>query len=420
MTIAYIIVAILVLIVLSGFFSGMEIAYVASSRLMLEIDKNKGGLRGYILGTLFHKPDTYIATMLVANNIVLVIYGLLMSYLIDPILEGLGIERWLLIILDSLIATFFIIVFGEYLPKSSFKNKPNRAMQRFALPIYFFYILLYPISAACAWLSKVLSHISGKKDENVLAPELTMVDLDYYLASNLSNQGKTRELETEVKIMQKAIDFSAIRARDCMIPRNEIVACSVNTDLQTLKEAFVRTGLSKIVVYRETIDEVIGYVHAQEVFLGDGWQNRMKKALLVPGSMYGHKLMAELMQRKRSLAVVVDELGGTAGIVTFEDLVEEIFGEIEDEHDTERIIYRKKDNDTYIFSGRAEIDEINERFDIGLPESDEYNTLAGLIINEHRSIPEKGEIVVIDKYTFRILRSSSTRIELIEMSISDA
>lgn len=413
------IICILALILLSAFFSGMEIAYLASNRLMLEIDKDRGGARGFVLGKLFRNPDNYIATMLVANNIVLVMYGLLMSELISPLLQKGGLEPWLVIVVESLIATFLIIIFGEYMPKSSFKRNANGNMQRYAGLVFFFYILLYPISAFCTWLTRMFWRLPGRPGSGTLAPKLTIIDLDHYLSSNISAEGTSGELDTEVKIMQKAIDFSDIRARDCMVPRNEVVACELSTSLETLKKIFVKTGLSKLVVYQESIDDVVGYVHAQEVFKGEGWQQRMKKALFVPESIYGHKLMKELMQCNRSLAIVIDELGGTAGIVTLEDLVEEIFGEIEDEHDKARIVFRKIDDKHYIFSGRAEIDEINERFDLELPEEDDYNTLAGLILNHHRSIPRKNEVVEVGRFSFTIIRSSSTRIELIKLILLD-
>lgn len=414
----WILAAIVVLVIFSAFFSGMEIAYISSNRLMLEIDKDKGGVKGFILGRLFRSPDKYITTMLVANNLVLVMYGLLFSMLIDPPLQRMGLPPALVIILDSVIATFFIIIFGEYMPKSHMKKRANANMQRYAPLVFFFYIIFYPITAFCTWLTRLFSKAKNRNDLT-LAPKLTVIDLDHYLSSNLSSEGALGELETEVKIMQKAIDFSDLKARDCMIPRNEVVACSINTDLQTLRKQFVSTGLSKIIVYKDTIDEVLGYIHAKEIFAGSGWQQRMKKALFVPESIYGQKLMTELMASNRSLAVVLDELGGMAGIITLEDLVEEIFGEIEDEHDKENIVYRRLDDKTFVLSGRAEIDEINERFDIDLPEGDDYNTVAGFIISEHRSIPQRGEVVTIGAFSFSILRASSTRVELVKLTITD-
>ena len=408
---------IVVVVILSAFFSGMEIAYLSSDRLTMEISKEKKTLKGAILRMLFRNPDLYIATMLVGNNIVLVLYGLLMSALIDPGLHTLGLPAGLIIVLDSLIATFIIIIFGEYIPKRRFMLNANRAMQRNSFLILLFYIVLFPITLLATLITKLFSLVMGRGSSADITSKLTVVDLEQYLSENY--EGEEGHLDTEVKIMQKAIDFSRVKARDCMVPRNELIACEVETSLENLKKIFVSTGISKVIVFKEGIDEVIGYIHAQEVFRGEGWQNRIKKAPYVPESMYGHKLMRQLMQTKRSLAVVIDEMGGTAGIITLEDLVEEIFGEIEDEHDKTKIVIHKVSNSVFIISGRAEIDEINESCGINLPEEDEYNTLAGLIISIHRSIPQKGETVILDKFTFEILRSTSTRVELVKLTVSD-
>lgn len=408
--------SIVLVVILSAFFSGMEIAYLSSDRLTMEINKDKKTFKGAVLRMLFRNPDLYIATMLVGNNIVLVIYGLLMSALIDPALRALGLPAGLIIVLDSLIATFFIIIFGEYIPKSRFMHNANRAMQRYSLLVLLFYILLFPISILATLLTKLFSLLVGRGSSADITAKLTVVDLEQYLSENYD--GEEGHLDTEVKIMQKAIDFSNVKARDCMVPRNELIACEINTSLEDLKKIFVSTGISKVIVFKDGIDEVVGYIHAQEVFRGEGWQKRIKNAPYVPESMFGHKLMKQLMQTNRSLAVVVDEMGGTAGIITLEDLVEEIFGEIEDEHDKTKIIIHQASDSVFIISGRAEIDEINESCGINLPEEDEYNTLAGLIISIHRSIPQKGETVTFEKFTFHILRSTSTRIELVKLTVN--
>ncbi len=406
-------------ILLSAFFSGMEIAYLSSDRLTMEIKKDRKTANAAILRILFANPDLCITTLLVGNNIVLVVYGLLMSAFIDPLLSKLSLADGLIIVLDSFIATFFIIIFGEYRPKSYFKRKANQVMQRFSFAMFFFYVILYPISVFCVLLTKIISWFTGRGNNTGLAPKLTVVDLEHYLSNNFDNEGNGGELNTEVKIMQKAIDFSEVKARDCMVPRNELVACDLNTPLEQLKSMFVLSGLSKIIVYNQGIDEVVGYIHAQEVFRGEGWQKRIKKALYVPESIFGHKLMKLLMQSKRSMAIVIDEMGGTAGIVTLEDLVEEIFGEIEDEHDKATIVIKQTAENVYILSGRAEIDEVNETCNLSIPDEDEYNTIAGFIISEHRSIPKRGETVTIGNYVFEILRSSSTRIELVKLSITE-
>ena len=248
---------------------------------------------------------------------------------------------------------------------------------------------------------------------------LGRVDLDHYLAENMSGENEQNDLTTEVKIIQNALDFSGIQVRDCMIPRNEMIACELQTDIEVLKTTFIDTGLSKIIIYRQNIDDVVGYIHSSEMFRGQDWQKRINTTVFVPESMYANKLMRILMQRKKSIAIVIDELGGTAGMVTLEDLVEEIFGDIEDEHDTRKIIAKQLGPHTYLVSGRMEIDDVNERFGLSLPESDDYLTVAGFILNSHQNIPQANEVVEIAPYTFTILRSSSTKIELVKMSIDD-
>lgn len=398
----------------------MEIAYLTSDRLRIELDRNKGGLMGRILTLLFRNPENYVTTMLVGNNIVLVMYGLMMAQVLDPLLARFIGSDGVLLLLNSIISTLVIIVFGEYLPKSQFKKDPNSTMRHLAFPVVFFYIILYPISIFCTFLSRGILLLLGNRSRSIAQTRLTTVDLDHYLSENLSNNGIVGNLDTEVKILQNAIDFTDVRARDCMIPRNEIVACDLETSSEELTNIFISTGLSKVIVYRENIDDVIGYIHSSEMFRGEGWQKRMKTALYIPESTYGHKLMKLLMQKKKSIAIVIDEMGGTAGIVTLEDIVEELFGDIEDEHDRKKLIQRKLDDKNYILSGRSEIDDLNEQFNLGLPESDEYNTLAGLILAYNRDIPETKEVVVINHFSFKILRSSSTRIELIKLSILEA
>lgn len=414
------VLGVIALLILSAFFSGMEIAYLTSDRLRVEVDLSKGGVVSKALKMLFRNPDRYVTTVLVGNNIVLVMYGLLMSLILDPYLEQFIHSGWLLVLVDSLISTLVIIVFGEYLPKSQFKRNPNSAMRHFSLLSAFFYFLLLPITLFCSVLSRGFLRLMGVRgNQAVVHRHLTTIDLDHYLSDTLLHDDDQGTLNTEVKIIQNAIGFSDVRARDCMVPRSEVVACDLATPLETLRGIFVSTGLSKIIVYDGSIDNVVGYIHSSEMFRGDDWQERMKQALFVPESVFGHKLMKQLMQRKQSVAIVVDELGGMAGIVTMEDLVEEIFGDIEDEHDKKQLVIRQIDDSNYIFSARCEIDLINEEYHLNLPESDEYNTLAGLILAHHGDIPKTREIVEIGKLRFTILRSSSTRIELVKLTLLD-
>lgn len=408
---------ILITLLLSGFFSGTEIAFFSSDKVRLELDRNEGGLRGKALGLLYRNPDQMVTTLLVGNNIVLVVYGLLMAKLLTRPLENWTENDAIIVTVQSILSTVIILLTGEFLPKTIFKTNANRMMRLLALPIASIYILLYPLAKFFTGISRLFIRVIDKE----YVPESTglgRVDLDHYLAENMPVEKEANDLSTEVKIIQNALDFSNIQVRDCMIPRNEMIACERQTDIEVLKKTFIETGLSKIVVYRQNIDDVMGYIHSSEMFHGKDWQNRINTTIFVPESMYANKLMQLLMQRKKSIAIVIDELGGTAGMVTLEDLVEEIFGEIEDEHDTRKIIAQELAPDTYLLSGRMEIDELNERFGLSLPESDDYLTVAGFILQKHQNIPKANEIVEIEPYTFTIIRSSSTKIELVKMFIN--
>lgn len=410
---------ILISILFSGFFSGLEIAFLQSDKLRMELDRTQGGVVGKILSMLFKHPDRYITTMLVGNNIVLVLYGLWLAQWIEPWLAQWISSEYIIVLCNSLIATLIIVVFGEYLPKVAYRKNPNRTMSRMAFPLLFVYIILFPVSMLCTFLSRFFLWIMGRKPSNEEGMRrLSTVDLEHYLSVNRSTEGANQEFDTEVKIIQNAIDFSNVQARDCMVPRNEIVACDISTDIERLKEMFVSSGLTKIVVYQQHIDHVVGYIHSAEVFKGADWQRRINTAIFVPESIYGHKLMSMMMKRKKTVAIVIDEMGGTSGLVTLEDLVEEIFGDIEDEHDTNRMIMKKQSEDVYILSGRLEIDSVNERFAIDLPESDDYMTIAGLILDANPHIPEVGDVVEIGRFTFKILRSTETKIELVQLKIN--
>ena len=412
----WLLVYIVLLLLLSGFFSGTEIAYLSADRLRLKLDSNRGGIVGRTLSMLYRRPDRFITTLLVGNNIVLVIYGMVMTQLFAPILTSISSSPVFQITVNSLISTFIIVIFGEYLPKTRNRMNPNQQMYRKALPSGFFHILLYPITLFSTGLSKLFMLLlpKGAVPATEEHPKLTTVDLDNYLNMSQSGEGSS-DLDTEVKIIQNAIDFSTTQVRDCMIPRNEIVSCEIGTDAETLTSLFISTGLTKIIVYRENIDNVLGYIHSAEMFKGPDWQGRVRTAVFVPESMNGQKLMGILMQRKKSIAIVIDELGGTSGLITLEDLVEEIFGDIEDEHDQNKIVSKHNADGTYTFSGRLEIDDANEQWGLALPTNDEYITIAGLIIHHLERIPVPGEQIVIGKLHFDIIKSTDTRIELVKM-----
>lgn len=401
----------------SAFFSGMEIAFLSSDKLRLELDRNKGGFTAKVLGLFYGRPDYFITAMLLGNNIALVIYGLLMARLLEPSLLYWLQNDILVLLAQSIISTLLILFVGEFIPKVSFRANPNLVLQIFALPLCLVYLVLYPFVFLISLFTRGVLWLFGQKQHTgSIAPSLSVVDLEHYLQSNQPTSGEG-ELETEVKIIQNAISFPTLQVRACMIPRNEIVAVDYDAEMSTLEDLFIKTGLSKIIVYRKNIDEVIGYIHSSEMFGSAQWQERIVPPLFVPGSMFASKLMKQLMQRKKSIAIVIDELGGTAGMVTLEDVVEEIFGDIEDEHDRQKRVAKRIDEKTFVLSGRMEIDDINERFGLELPDDEDFMTIAGFILHHHPSIPRQGEVLEIGDLRLEILRSTSTKIVLVKLTV---
>ena len=386
-------------LIASAFFSGMEIAFLSSDKLRLELDRSRGGVSARILGVFYSRPDHFITTMLLGNNVALVIYGLLTAVLMEPWLKSLlGENDGLILLAQSVLSTLLILFVGEFLPKVTFRANPNRTMRFFAGILF----------------------LAGQRTSSVaIRPQLSSLDLEYYLTHS-SDDGQASGIETEVKIIQNAISFSGLQVRDCLRPRNEIVGASIDSTRAHLEELFIRTGLSKLIIYKENIDEVVGYIHSSEMFRGDDWQKRIVSALFVPESMQASTLMRLLMQKKKSIAVVIDELGGTAGMVTLEDIVEELFGDIEDEHDRQKRVAKRLDDRTFVFSGRMEIDDINEKFGLTLPEDEDFMTIAGYILYHHPSIPSQGQILEIGDLRFEILRSTSTKIVLVKMTLPEA
>ncbi|MDY5857928.1 MAG: hemolysin family protein [Porphyromonas sp.] len=403
---------IFVTLVFSAFFSGSEIAYVSADRLRLELDRNKGGLISSLLGFLYRRPDHFITTMLLGNNIALVLYGILMAELLEPLLYQWTDNDVLVLIAQSVFGTIIILFTGEFIPKVIFRMNPNVMMQVMALPLIIIYVLLFPFMWVVSLMTGAVLRLAGRRGESHIAKTFSTVDLEHYLEHNQKDDG-----ESEVRFIQNAISFPTLQARDCMRPRNEIVAVDIEDDKSELEEKFVRSGYSKLIVYRENIDEPVGYIHSSEMFRSEDWRSHIVPALFVPESMYASKIMTLLMQKKKSIAIVIDELGGTAGMVTLEDVIEEIFGDIEDEHDHTRIIAKQVEEGVYILSGRLEIDDLNERFDLGIPEEEDFQTVAGYILHHHQSIPTAGEVIIIDRYRFEVLRSSSTRIVLVKLRL---
>ena len=408
-------------LIASAFFSGMEIAFLSSDKLRLELDRSRGGVSAKILGIFSSRPDRFITTMHLGNTVALVIYGLLTAELMEPWLKLLlGQNDGVILLAQSVLSTLLILFVGEFLPKVTFRANPNRTMRFFSGVLILVYILLYPFAWIIGLITQAILYMAGQRTKGVaIRPQLSSLDLEYYLTHS-SDDGQASGIETEVKIIQNAISFSGLQVRDCLVPRNEIVGASIDSTRAHLEELFIRTGLSKLIIYKENIDEVVGYIHSSEMFRGDDWQKRIVSALFVPESMQASTLMRLLMQRKKSIAVVIDELGGTAGMVTLEDIVEELFGDIEDEHDRQKRVAKRLDERTFVFSGRMEIDDINEKFGLTLPEDEDFMTIAGYILDHHPSIPSQGQVLEIGDVRFEILRSTSTKIVLVKMTLPGA
>ena len=414
-----IIIQLLISMTFSAFFSGMEIAFVSSNKLRFEMGRNNS-LPTRILSVFYHNPNNFISTMLVGNNIALVIYGILMAQLIEHyVLGGLITNEAALVVIETLVSTGVILITGEFMPKTLFKINPNFTLRLFAIPAFICYVLLYPISRISTFLSTCILRITGiriNKEESEKA--FTKVDLDYFIQSSIDESADEKEIDPEIKIFQNALDFSNVKIRDCMVPRTEIIAVDMTASISELKAAFIASGVSKVIVYNESIDNIIGYVHSSDLFRSlTDWHKSIRPIPIVPETMGGHKLMQLFLQKKRSLAVVVDEFGGTSGVVSMEDLVEEILGDIEDEHDTNSTVAKAIGNNEYVFSGRLEIEKANEDFDLELPESDEYQTIGGLILHEYQSFPKVHEVITIGKFRFTIIKVTATKIELVKLKI---
>lgn len=410
----------LIAIVFSGLFSGTEIAFVQSNRVRMEIDAASGGIVDRIIRGFSRHEDMFISTLLVGNNVVLVIYGLSFSALVNPWLETIfkGNEA-LVLISNTVLSTGVILLTGEFLPKSTFRINPNFMMRLLALPLYLIYLVLYPISWLVSAISKGLMKLFGLGGEEQSESGLTMDQLDTYLRQSVHDNTGVLAVENEVKIFRRAVDFKDTEVVECMTPRNEIVAVPIaGTTREGLRDLFIRTGLSKIVVYDEDIDDVKGYIHVSELLNADAdWRKMLKPVIFTPETMLANKMMRRMMAEKRSMAVVVDEFGGTAGLLTLEDIVEEIFGEIEDEHDRKRIVARTLGEGIYMFSGRVEISTINEEFGLDIRESEDYHTIAGYILENLEALPKQGDEFEIGNLKFTIKKMSTTKIELVRVEV---
>lgn len=404
----------------SALFSGVEIAYISADRVRIGLDTSRGGLINRIIGRYYSYPDFFISTILVGNNIVLVIYGMGAAALLEPWIEThVSTNQAVILILQTIISTLVILFTGEFLPKSVFRINPNTSLKISALPVYFFYIILSPIAWLTSWLSKMLMKLAGIKAENTRLGVLSITDLNDYLETKIDDLENPQEVEVEneVKIFHNAIDFSTTQLRDCMAPRNELVAVDIDTTTRAeLSDLFTSSGRSKILVYKEDIDNVVGYVHVSELFDPErDWKEHIKEVLYAPETLLANTMMRRLLSEKRSMAVVVDEFGGTAGLVTLEDLVEEIFGDIQDEHDKNGLVASEISPGVFEFSGRIEVRTLRDEFRLDIPESDEYQTLAGYIIHETGSLPAQDDRIEIDGIVFTIKARSATRLDMIRV-----
>ena len=393
---------------------------MASNRMLAEMDKEKSGLSQKCIALFYQHPNNFVSTMLVGNNIALVVYGILIARFFDSTIFA-GCSPGFTVPADTILSTVIVLFTGEFLPKTLFKNLPNKLLSIFAVPAFICYVLLWPVSKFATFVSKILLRVVGVKMNKEKDDELfSKVDLDYLVQSSIDNAANEDEIDDEVKIFQNALEFSEIKVRDCMIPRTEIDAVSEHCDINELNQKFVESGHSKILVYQDDIDHIIGYIHSSEMFRKPAnWIDDLRTLPFVPETMAAHKMMKIFMQQKKSIAVVVDEFGGTSGIVSLEDIVEEIFGEIEDEHDNVNYVAKKTGDNEYLLSARLEIDKVNEMFDIDLPESDEYMTVGGLILHYYQSFPKLNEIVTFDKFQFKIIKNTMTKIELVKLKVTE-
>lgn len=414
------VVGIFITLLLSAFFSGMEIAFVSSNRMLAEMDKGTSRFTRRLQTFFYKNPNDFVSTMLVGNNIVLVVYGIFVARLLDNTIFK-GLDPAISVTADTILSTLVVLFTGEFLPKTLFKSNPNKFFSFFVFPAYLFYLLLWPVSRFSTLLSKILLKISGVKvDKDNDDGEFSKIDLDYLVQSSIDNATDNSQIDDEVRIFQNALEFSDTKVRDCMVPRTEICAVEKSSSLSDLKNIFIESGKSKILVYDNDIDHIIGYIHSLELFRNpNDWHNHIRTMPFVPETMSARKMMQTFLQQKKSLGVVVDEFGGTSGIISLEDIVEEIFGDIEDEHDNSNYIAQKNPDGSYLLSARLEIDKVNDLFSLDIPESEDYMTIGGFILHEYENFPKLNEVVRIGRFEFKIIKNTMTKIELVRLKVID-
>ena len=415
------ILIILLAIILSAFFSGMEIAFVTSNKLRIELDRKQGVFGSEIIKLFTDNPGQYIATMLIGNNISLVVYGLVFSSILGPVLTPLIDSDLLVLIVNTIISTAIILFVAEFLPKTIFIISPNFFLKFLSIPTLFFFFLFYPISKFTLSVSNLFIRIffrlrhGEKKQENLV---FSKVDLDHFVEISKQSREESEPDHHNIRIFQNALDFSNVKLRECMVPRTEIEAVEVSSTIETLREKFIVTRLSRILIFQRTIDNIIGYIELKDIFNKPvDILSSLRKLAIVPETMPANKLLKLFVEEKKNIALVVDEFGGTSGMVTIEDVLEEIVGDIEDEHDTNDLIEKAVSNNEYILSGRIEIDYLNEKYHLHLPEEDDYETLAGMILFYYGSIPVNNDVIRIKNFIIKVLKSTTTRLELVNLKI---
>ena len=410
------VIIILTTLVLSAFFSGFEIAYVSSNKVHVEILKKQEGVIANVLTKLTRKPSKLLATMLVGNNVALVVYGFemgkVMTVLLPPFFQN--------VLWHTIISTLIILITAEFMPKVFFQIYANQLLKVFAIPAYFFYLLFYPFSSFVMWISDFVLRIFFKTKGDYVRLSFSKVELVDYISEQMENAPKKEEVDSEVQMFQNALEFSGVKAREIMIPRTEIVAVELNESIENLIATFVSSGFSKILIYNENIDDILGYVHSFDMFKKP---KTIKEVLIpivnIPETIQINEVLNILTRKRKSMAVVLDEYGGTSGIVTLEDIVEELFGEIEDEHDKDKFIEEQISDTEYLFSARLEVEYLNETYHLDIPESEEYETLGGFIVLHNEGIPTQGEVIEIPPFTFTIEACSQTKIETVRLTVNN-
>ena len=423
------IVIIVISLLLSAFFSGMEIAYISSNKIHIEIEKKQSGFLAKILTKLTAKPSKFIATMLIGNNIALVIYGFFMGELLvnwfqSQLSTNYGFVNYLFtnlsLLTQTIISTFIILITAEFLPKVFFQIYSNLLLKVFAIPAFVFYYLFSIISDFVLWISDVVLKQFFKTEGDQVQLAFTKIELGNYISEQMEAVKEDEVVDSEIQIFQNALEFSEVKAREVMIPRTELIAVEIHETIKSLNELFIETGYSKVLVYNNTIDDILGYVHSFELFKNPKTiRSIMRPIEFVPETMLIHDVLNTLTKKRKSVAVVLDEYGGTSGIMTIEDIVEELFGEIEDEHDSIELLEEKVNKTTYNFSARLDVDYLNETYKLNLPENENYETLGGLIVNSTEEIPQQNETIKIENILFTIIEVSNTKIDVVTLQILD-